>query len=185
MSHGTHVNESWHTCEWVMAHMWMSHGTQVNESWHTYEWVMAHVWMRHGTHMKESWHTYERVTAHIWTNYGTHMNELWHTYKWVMVHKWIHGQGRARMIRLHLSLYAWKSRGGVFCMMRSSAMDSGVLWLATVIMLFWNELWLTYESTRALLHAPFCFCTQCLYKCASVHMMKIQGRWLIVVRLLV
>ena len=37
MSHGTHVNESWHTCEWIMAHMWMSHGTHVNESWHTHE----------------------------------------------------------------------------------------------------------------------------------------------------
>ena len=31
-----------HTCEWVMAHMWISHGTYVNESWHMYEWVMAH-----------------------------------------------------------------------------------------------------------------------------------------------
>ena len=41
MSHGTHVNESWHmwmshdTCEWVMKHMWMSHDTC--------EWVMTHV----------------------------------------------------------------------------------------------------------------------------------------------
>jgi len=23
-----------------MAHVWMSHGTRMNESWHTYEWVM-------------------------------------------------------------------------------------------------------------------------------------------------
>ena len=35
------------------------HGTHMNESWHTYEWVMAHIWMSHGTHMNESWHTYE------------------------------------------------------------------------------------------------------------------------------
>ena len=31
MSHGTHVNESWHTCEWVMAHIWMSHGPHLND----------------------------------------------------------------------------------------------------------------------------------------------------------
>jgi len=59
----------------------------MNESWHTYEWVMVHIWTSHGTHMKESWHTYEWAMTHIWMSYGTHMNELWHTYKWVMVHK--------------------------------------------------------------------------------------------------
>jgi len=47
MSHGTHMNESWHTYEWVMAHIWMSHGTHMNESCHTYEWVMEHIWMCH------------------------------------------------------------------------------------------------------------------------------------------
>ena len=69
---GTHMNESWHTYEWVMAHrrhIWMSHGTHMNESWHTYEWVMAHgrhIWMSHGTH--------EWVMAHTWMCHGTHMN---------------------------------------------------------------------------------------------------------------
>jgi len=29
----------------------------MNESWHTYERVMAHIWTSHGTHMNESWHT--------------------------------------------------------------------------------------------------------------------------------
>jgi len=62
------MNESWHTYEWVMAHLWMSYGTHMNESWHTYEcawsmctyeWVMAHLWMSYGTLMNESWHTYE------------------------------------------------------------------------------------------------------------------------------
>jgi len=36
----------------------MSHGTHMDESWHTYGCVMAHIWMSHGTHMDESWHTY-------------------------------------------------------------------------------------------------------------------------------
>ena len=30
------------TYERVMAQIWISHGTHMNESWHTYEWVMAH-----------------------------------------------------------------------------------------------------------------------------------------------
>jgi len=37
----------------------MRHGTPINASWHTYEWVMAHTWMSHGTCMNESWHTHE------------------------------------------------------------------------------------------------------------------------------
>jgi len=48
---------------WVMAHMWMSHGTHMNESWHTYEWIVSPssryilysiLWMSHGTHVNES-----------------------------------------------------------------------------------------------------------------------------------
>ena len=39
-----YLEDTWHSYEWVMAHVWMSHGTRINESWHTYEWVMAHIW---------------------------------------------------------------------------------------------------------------------------------------------
>jgi len=93
--------ESWHTCEWVMAHMWMSHGTHVNESWHTYEWVMTLIWMSHGTHVNESiwmshgrhvnesWHTCEWVMTLIWMSHGTHMNESWNTCEWVMAYMWM------------------------------------------------------------------------------------------------
>jgi len=35
----------------------MSHVTHMNESCHTYEWVMSHIWMSHVTHMNESCHT--------------------------------------------------------------------------------------------------------------------------------
>jgi len=36
MSHVTHTNESCHTYEWVMSHIWMSHVTRMmNESCHT------------------------------------------------------------------------------------------------------------------------------------------------------
>ena len=43
LCHVAHMNETFHTYEGVMAHIWMSHGTHMNESWHTYEWVMAHI----------------------------------------------------------------------------------------------------------------------------------------------
>jgi len=64
----------------------MSHGTCMQESCYSYEWVMSHIWMSHVTHMNESRHTYERVMSHIWMSHVTHMNESCHTYEWVMSH---------------------------------------------------------------------------------------------------
>ena len=32
-----------------------SHVAHMNGSWCTHEWVMAHIWLRHGEHMSESW----------------------------------------------------------------------------------------------------------------------------------
>ena len=89
------MNESCHTCEWVMSHIWMSHVTHMNESCHTYEWVMSHVWISHVTHMNESCHTvqigsqtpsdgyksrhtYEWVMWHVWMSHVTHMNKSQH-----------------------------------------------------------------------------------------------------------
>jgi len=111
-----HMNESWHTCTWVMSHTCMSHVT--------YTWVMshmshithrdpidvgsvtlglirdritllAHIWTSHGTHTHDSCHTYARVMLHIetWTPSGawqlaSFVTELlsWQTYEWVMSH---------------------------------------------------------------------------------------------------
>jgi len=81
MSLVTHLNESCHTCEWVVPHIWMSH---VIGSCHTYEWVMSHIWRRHVTHMKVSRHAYEWVMSHIWMSHVIRMNESCHTYEWVM-----------------------------------------------------------------------------------------------------
>ena len=65
MSHVTHMNESCHTYEWVMSHIWMSHVTHMKESCHTYEWAMSHIWMSHATRMNESCHTsYMNVSCH-------------------------------------------------------------------------------------------------------------------------
>jgi len=57
------MNESCHTYEWVMSHIWMSHVTHMNESCHTYEWVMSHIWMMHVTYIEKSGH--KRVMSQI------------------------------------------------------------------------------------------------------------------------
>ena len=80
MSHGTHMKESWHICEWVMAHIWMS----LRWIYHTDE---VHVWMSHGTHMNELCHTYKSVVSHIWMSHVTH--ESCCTYEWVMQPIWM------------------------------------------------------------------------------------------------
>jgi len=84
------LNESCHTCEWVMAHIWMSHvahdthkkdlPTHMNGiscrhtlgvlTSHTYEYVGSHMWMRHVVHVDESGHTFEWFISHM-----THMRE--------------------------------------------------------------------------------------------------------------
>jgi len=103
--HGTHMNESWYTCKWVMAHIWMSHGTRNYtarlevvpcQTGHTYQWVTAHMyeWVM-DKHMNESWrkkHVYYTglgkvvhcLSYHMWMSYGTRVNESWHTCEWVM-----------------------------------------------------------------------------------------------------
>ena len=92
MSHGTHVNESWHTCEWVMAHMWMSRGTHVTEPRSPYQLSRSTLQivnvrgagflnknfghlplffdtLSHDTHADESQHTCRRVDkSHVTQN---------------------------------------------------------------------------------------------------------------------
>ena len=114
MSHVTHMNESWHTYEWVMSHIRMSHVTPwiihahnrvvncvanlSNESRHTYKWVMAHTWMSHVTPTNESRQTANRVpyritcmnaSSHTWASHDTQKTESWHTrisHEWATTH---------------------------------------------------------------------------------------------------
>ena len=67
----------------VMSHVWISHGPHMNESWHTYEWVMAqHAWTDSSSHeVPHIW-----VRSHKRTSHGTRTNESWLTYEWVMAH---------------------------------------------------------------------------------------------------
>jgi len=42
---GTHLKESWHAYEWVMACIRMNLGPRIYESWHAREWVMLRIWL--------------------------------------------------------------------------------------------------------------------------------------------
>ena len=113
----THMNESCHTCEWVMSHIWMSHVTHVNESCHacewityTYAWVKSHMGMSHVTHMNASRYTRGWVTSHIWMRHMSHTNESYHELK-----VWSHGREKKTLARVmsHIgmseSCHTWMS----------------------------------------------------------------------------
>ena len=88
-SHGTHEWVMWHMCT-SHSHIWISEVAHMNESWHTYEWVMARIWMRHVTHMNEAWHRYEWDMPHISMCHAAH---IW----WVVshIHRWFWNDHRA------------------------------------------------------------------------------------------
>jgi len=86
------MNESCHTYEWLVSHIWMRHVIRADadmhgdgvlsdgcatstlkiQSSHTYKWVISHIRMSHVTRMNESCHTYECVMSHIWMRHVTH-----------------------------------------------------------------------------------------------------------------
>jgi len=79
------MNESCHTCECAMSHMWMCHVVHVNVPCRTCECAMSHMWMCHVTSMNVSWHTAIAVcsclvVSHKWISRVTHM---------VVSHKWM------------------------------------------------------------------------------------------------
>jgi len=100
-----HVNESCHmlmshiTYEWVMSHMWMSQVTHVNESDHTCWWVMLqvdesyHAWLSHVAY--SSCHvTYVyilRATSHIFPSCKAAISVTW------LIHTWHDSFPRAKL----------------------------------------------------------------------------------------
>ena len=81
------MNESCHTYEWFMSHVWLSHAKHMIESCHTYEWVMLQTWISHVTQVSMHPAKHEYVTSRM--SHVTHMNESCHTYEWVMSHIWM------------------------------------------------------------------------------------------------
>ena len=61
----------------------LSHGNEsyyiMNESCHTYEWVMSHIWTSHVTHMNESY--YICLVAWEWVILSCDITQ-WHVYVW-------------------------------------------------------------------------------------------------------
>jgi len=99
-SHGTHVDESWHTHGWVTAHAWkrkermfvlrvlairMGHGTHVSESLHTHEWVLAHTCMTYSRRMNNTLQAHCKHTANTPQHNATLCNTL-HTWCKVVRH---------------------------------------------------------------------------------------------------
>jgi len=114
-------SQTWRQAISRIRHRWMSHGTHLNEPWHTHKWVMAHRGMSHGIHMSPSnpplhpktaatiswahsrfprWkftrsQTWQRAISGAkerWMSRDTCTNESWHTYTWVTTPKGIsHG----------------------------------------------------------------------------------------------
>jgi len=82
------LNESCHTYEWVMSHIWMNHVRHTNESCHTYEVVMSHIWS------SQCWdqtpgisYITPREAWGSWTSHARDMDVSCHTCKWVMSHE--------------------------------------------------------------------------------------------------
>jgi len=102
--HGTHMNESWYTYEWVMANTWWS------VSCHTYDTGTANTWLSsHATCMNESlntWLTQSRDTL-------LHVCAMTHSY---VYHDSFIGRGHVkRMIAsrcVHVAMpHTWMSHG--------------------------------------------------------------------------
>jgi len=103
MNHGTHMNQSCHTCD-MTDHTCKWGMSRINESWHTCEWVISHVWMSHAMHASDSRHTHERVIvlnelyqllidlllAHTHTHTYTHTHA--HTYTHTHTHTHTHAR---------------------------------------------------------------------------------------------
>jgi len=77
LAHGTHMNESWHTCEWVTAHIWGSHNTGNTSScvpWLIHMCAMTHPYVCRDSFMCAMTHPYVcHDVAHCLYVCQTHM----------------------------------------------------------------------------------------------------------------
>ena len=103
MSHGTRVNESWYTCEWVTAHTWGKPGmcqlSRTNSVLRQYvgsllpgEWmrIMTHSYVYHDFPICVPWlirmYTQSHQTAKV--SHAAYVIESWYTCEWVTAHIW-------------------------------------------------------------------------------------------------
>jgi len=133
-SHVTHTKKKWlirYISQRVLSHM---HSFVMNESCHTYEWVMSHIWMSHVTHMNESCHTYEWVMSHIRSSHVTcklvmsHVKEACHVW---MSHGSLLFYARKREVEEVLSNMNVSCHACEWVMSRMN--ESGPVWMSHVI----------------------------------------------------
>jgi len=94
------MNESCHTYEWVISHIWMGHVTHINDSSHTYEWVTFQLWIRFSATLLPPIHD-RWVTLHIWMGHVTHMSVSCRTYEWITSHTYMSHITRTNESRLN------------------------------------------------------------------------------------
>jgi len=83
-----------------VAFCWVSHGKHMNESWHTYEWVMAHIWMRVRKECSRGcMHSYSHTDVYT----QAHTHTFAHTNTHTRTHTYTHTHTHLR-ISTHISL---------------------------------------------------------------------------------
>jgi len=161
--------------EHVITHRWMSHGAQMNESGHTCRWVMDLIReQQHKVEPREAREYYlEHVMAHRRMSHSTQMNEAQHTYEWVMAHileqQYIAEPREAHSY--HLKQWEWVTNTDGWDTAHIHMNHSAYSWAATSSATPWNpwilpptshgthgnELWHTCEwvtARRGMRHGP-------------------------------
>ena len=101
MSHVARTNESCHTYEIVMSHIWITHVAHMNEP------CVMYIWMSHVAHMNESCRKFESVLLHIdgsGCTYKLAMPHIWmrRTCETIMLHIWMSDWFTCEAIMLHI-----------------------------------------------------------------------------------
>ena len=117
MRHVTQMNESCHTYEWVMSHIWASGMTStslMSMPQMTIRTAMCHLWMSHVTHLRMSHVTrtselYHLNIVHVNASDDVnvicvpHLNEACYAYEWVMSQVWM-----SHVTHLNASCHTYK-----------------------------------------------------------------------------
>jgi len=141
LRHVTHMNESYHTYDIVMPHMWKGDRMRIVSRWVMSriirdEWVMSLVWIRHVAHINESCHARKWVMSHVWKggwnahslqNESCHassvVNESCHSYEWGMPLLWM-----CHVTRMYESCHTCTGVKSHICMSHVTHMNKSCHW---------------------------------------------------------